>query len=397
MRNLILFCIALIPGFLRAATDFDVKLAEELRARDGLPNFFAKLDRGGDVRIAYLGGSITKAEGWRVKTLAHFKAANAKTNVIEINAAVSGTGSTYGACRLGGHVLQHKPDLVFVEFRVNGGDLKSMEGIVRQIWTNDPTTDICFVYTISERMVSALSSGRNVAFGSIMEGVANHYGIPTIDFGLEVTRQVKDRSLVFKGKKEEGKRIFAEDGTHPGEIGHDIYRDVIVRSFAAMKKVGTAGAHRLPAPLDAGSWNKAKLVPIKAASLGGNWSPVDVAKDPIIARGQDRSSSMFPAAVKTSAQGATLTIRFKGTTAGFIDLPGPEETRVSAFIDGKGPVVISRKETYRAEQRMGRFFFLPEMKPGEHTVRFEITKLPENMTYYVGPLLVVGDILPSAK
>ena len=397
MRNLILFCIALVPGFPVAASDFDVKTAEELRAREGVPNFFAKLNRGGDVRIAYLGGSITKAEGWRVKTLAHFRSANTKANIIEINAAVSGTGSTYGACRLQDHVLRHKPDLVFVEFRVNGGDLKSMEGIVRQIRAHDPTTDICFVYTISEHMVKSLSSGKNVAFGSTMEAVANHYGIPSIDFGPEVTRQVKDGSLVFKGRNGEGKRIFAEDGTHPGEEGHNIYRDVIVRSFAAMKTVGNAGAHHLPAPLDAASWTKAKQVPHDVASFSGHWLPVDLATDPIIARGKDRSMTMFPAAVKTSSEGAAVTIRFNGTTAGFIDLPGPEETKITAFIDGKEPIVVSRKETHHAEQRMGRFFFLPDMEPGDHTVRFEVTKLPDNMSYHVGPLLIVGDILPLAK
>lgn len=397
MRKLILYCIALIPGFVAAASDYDVKTAEELRAREGLPNFFAKMARAGDVRIAYLGGSITKAEGWRVKTLAHFTSANPKANIIEINAAVSGTGSTYGACRLRDHVLRHNPDLVFVEFRVNGGDLKSMEGIVRQIRANDPMTEICFVYTISEHMVKSLSSGKNVDFGSTMETVANHYGIPSIDFGLEVTRQVKNGSLVFKGKKEEGKRIFAEDGTHPGEEGHNIYRDVVVRSFAAMKNVGKTGAHRLPAPLDARSWGKAKQVPLKNASLSGPWLAVDPATDPIIARGKDRSLTMFPAAVKTTTEGAAVTIRFNGTTAGFIDLPGPEETMITAFIDGKEPIVVSRKETHYAEQRMGRFFFLPDMEPGMHTVRFEITKLPDNMSYYVGPLLIVGEILPLAK
>ena len=47
----------------------DPKTAAELRVRDGLPNVFAKLTAGGPVRIAYLGGSITAANGWRPKSL----------------------------------------------------------------------------------------------------------------------------------------------------------------------------------------------------------------------------------------------------------------------------------------------------------------------------------------
>jgi len=397
MMKSILLGMTLIPGLL-GARDFDVKTAEELRVRDGLPNFFAKLERGGDVRIAYLGGSITKAEGWRVKTLAHFRSAHTNANIVEINAAISGTGSTYGACRLQDHVIQHKPDLVFVEFRVNNGDLKSMEGIVRQLWMSNPETDICFVYTINESMVAALSDGKNVSFGSTMEAVANRYGIPTIDFGLEVVRQVKDGTLIFKGDKEPaGQRIFAEDGTHPGDEGHDIYRDVVVRSFDAMRGKGTAGPHSLPEPIDAGSWTRARQVPLDTAVFSGEWFPVDIASDPVIARGGVRSLKMFPAAVKTSTKGAALTIRFNGTTAGFIDIPGTEETTLAAVIDGRAPVEILRKETRNAEQKMGRFFFIPEQAPGEHTVRFEIKRLPDNLSYYVGPLLVVGDILPVDK
>ena len=45
------------------------RIAEELRSRDGLPNFFYKIEAKQLVRVAYLGGSITAAEGWRVKSL----------------------------------------------------------------------------------------------------------------------------------------------------------------------------------------------------------------------------------------------------------------------------------------------------------------------------------------
>ncbi|OGV84440.1 MAG: hypothetical protein A3K19_32615 [Lentisphaerae bacterium RIFOXYB12_FULL_65_16] len=104
-----------------APYNHDVNVAEEFRPRDGLPNFFAKLQAGGPVRVAYLGGSITAAHGWRPKTLAWFKAQYPAAAISEINAAISGTGSDYGACRLRGDVLAQSPDLVFLECRVNGG------------------------------------------------------------------------------------------------------------------------------------------------------------------------------------------------------------------------------------------------------------------------------------
>jgi len=43
-------------------------LAVELNTRDGLPNFFAKISRAEEVRVAFLGGSIT-AGLWRERTM----------------------------------------------------------------------------------------------------------------------------------------------------------------------------------------------------------------------------------------------------------------------------------------------------------------------------------------
>jgi hypothetical protein len=113
--------------------------AVELRARDGLPNFFAKMRAGGKLTVAYFGGSITAANGWRPQTTAWLQQHYPKAKVTEVNAAIGGTGSDLGVFRLGHDVLEHRPDLVFVEFAVNDGGASPeqiyccMEGIVRQI------------------------------------------------------------------------------------------------------------------------------------------------------------------------------------------------------------------------------------------------------------------------
>jgi hypothetical protein len=80
--------------------------AVECRPRDALPNVLEKLRAGGEVRIAYFGGSITAQEGWRVKTLKWFQEQFPKAKVSEINAAIGGTGSDLGAFRFRQDVLE---------------------------------------------------------------------------------------------------------------------------------------------------------------------------------------------------------------------------------------------------------------------------------------------------
>ena len=375
----------------------DPLVAEELRVRDGLPNLFAKLKAGGPVRIAYLGGSITAAEGWRVKTTAWFKAQYPGAEILEIHAAISGTGSDYGACRIAGDVLAQKPDLVFMEHRVNGGggfEAKSVEGIVRRIRQADSRTDICLIYTISEPMLKDLQAGKPPRFGSIMETVANAYGIPSIDLGVEIARREKAKTLIFKAKGwQNGNLVFSEDGTHPIEAGHAIYRDTVVRSMFRMMPDDQARAHTLPPPLEPRCWENATTAPIRKAALSAGWKPVDPATDPIYRGNSGRTHQMLRGAVKSDRAGETITVKWNGTTLGLSDIPQGDGMELEVTIDQQPPITLKRPQTDK-RQPYSRFSYLPEQAPGEHSAVIRIKSLPERTSYYAGQLLVVGEVLP---
>ena len=385
--------LALASAIAADPFNHDSNLAEEFRSRGGLPNFFAKLQAGGPVRIAYLGGSITAAAGWRPKTLEWFRAQLPKAEIIEINAAISGTGSDYGACRLSGDVLAHNPDLVFLECRVNGGggfEKQSVEGIVRQIWKHNVSTDICFVYTIGQWMLKELQAGNNTPFGSVMETIANAYAIPTIDLGVEVAKREKDGSLVFKSDNPvEGKLVFSKDGVHPGDEGHDLYRDIIARSMLKMKSNGPAKAHVLPAPLVATNWETATLIPITNAVLSAGWTTVDVFKDPVYIDDRGRTDAMMRGAVKCNRVGETISLKWNGTTVGLSDIPYGEARVIEAVVDGGAPVTMKRVPT-KEPRKHSRFCYLPEQTPGVHTVTFTTKTIPEGTWFYAGQILIVG-------
>ena len=378
------------------AYDFNATAAEELRVRDGLPNFIAKLEAGGPVRIAYLGGSITAANGWRPKTLAWFKEHFSKAEVIEINAAISGTGSDYGACRIAGDVLAQHPDLVFMEHRVNGGggfEAKSVEGVVRQIWKNNPRTDICLIYTINQPMLKDLQAGKSPWFGAIMEKIANVYGLPSIDLGVEIARREQVGSLIFKAAAPaSGKLVFSADGTHPGDAGHDVYRDVIARSLLTMKLAGQRGDHRLPAPMESRCWESAGLLAITNARLSAGWTVVNPEKDAVYRDDFGRTHAMLRGGVKCDQAGETVTVKWSGTTIGFSDIPQGGEMVVEVAIDSQPPVVIKRPQT-EPRRKFARFFYLPEQAPGDHTAVLRVKSLPAGMSYFAGQVLVVGKVM----
>lgn len=376
----------------------DPTLAEELRERDGLPNLVAKLAAGGPVRIAYLGGSITAANGWRPKTFAWLKSRFPKAELVEINAAISGTGSDYGACRIASDVLAQHPDVVFMEHRVNGGDrfeAQSVEGIVRQIWKADPHTDVCLVYTLSSYMLKDLQAGKQTSFGTVMERVANVYGIPSIDLGVEIARREKAGDLVFKSDVPvDGKLVFSKDGTHPSDAGYDVYREVIARSLLAMTNAAGARVHVLPSPLSANAWETATLLPVARVALSAGWQKVEAKTDPIYREDLGRTDAMLRGAVKCTQTGETVTVRWDGTTLGFSDIPQGDGIEVEVTLDGaQPPIAIKRPQTDHSVH-YARFFYLPEQPHGVHTAVLRVTRLPEGTAFYCGQVLVVGTPLP---
>jgi len=380
--------------------DHDPNIIEELRIRDGLPNVFKKLESNQPVTVLYLGGSITHAEGWRPKTFAWLESQNPDAQLTQVDAAVPGTGADFAACRYVQDVLPHKPDLVFVEYRVNCGggvEARAIDGIIRQLWEANPETDICFVYTIGKWMIEEMEEGgKQHFFGKIMEETANYYGIPSIDLAPEVLKRKRAGTLIFQAPEPfEGKLHFSKDGVHPGDAGHELYKELIARSLTAMKGVGAPGPHSLPPPLEKQHLRDATFIPISAAETRGSWSPVDSATDAVYGGGYlYRTSKMLSDAIKCSEEGASFTVNWTGTRLTLTHIPQGKGMEILVATDG------SSSKRYALEQRKegrisARFTSLPELPQGNHTTTVTISKLPEGAAYYAGQFMLVRDPIES--
>lgn len=421
MKAILLICCLAVGLALSAA---ETQLAE-CAPRAGLPNFFAKLDRGDTVRVGYLGGSITAQEGWRPKTLKWFQQQYPRATISEINAAIGGTGSDLGVFRLRHDMLEFQPDLLFVEFAVNDSGAapaqihRCMEGIIRQTWRDNPATDICFVYTLEGQMLDVLKEDKLPRSYAGMEQLAGHYGIPSINMGMAVARLEKAGKLVFKGKKpvnEEEKAalgdkiLFSEDGVHPfPDTGHQVYLESIVRGMALIKPAGKPAPHKLGEPFVADNWEQAKLLQLSRAKLSAGWTKLDPATNKLAKAFGQRLLEMW----KANQPGETIQFKFRGTSASIYDLVGPDCGQVIVTLDDQPPAVRPRFDAFCTYHRLASLTIGANLTNTVHTVKLEIhpdqpdkakilSQRNEKMdrpdrfndrAWYAGALMLVGDLV----
>lgn len=353
--------------------------AKLLKPRQGIGNALEKLKSEAEVRVAYLGGSITAANGWRVKTTKWLQSAFPQAKIHEIHAAIGGTGSDLGAFRLAHDVLQHHPDLVFIEFAVNDGGRQpeaiwdSMDGIVRQIWKSNPQTDICFVYTFRVNYEKELRNEDNPRAASAMELLADYYGIPSINVALKIAKLEQQGKLKFTSETPvaEGIVLFSRDGVHPLDAGHDIYTEVIADAIRQMETTAQPVDHsfKLKQPFVTGHWSDAKMIPLESSMLSGNWKVLP-AENVLQKRFGGRMGQIWEA----DDPGSKLTFRFRGSQAALYDLLGPDGGQVQITVDGKPHAKLTpRFDSYCTYHRIATLNLAAGLDPQQiHTVTVEI-------------------------
>lgn len=409
-----------------APVDKDVVPALE-RFRDGIPHFLSKVANGEPVKIAYFGGSITAADGWRVQTLEKFNESYGPSVFSEINAAIGGTGSDLGVYRVGFDVLKHDPDLVFIEFCVNDGGAsaeaiwRQLEGIVRQIWRHDLSTDIVFVYTFRVGHENSYLANKTAHSVAATEQLADFYGIPSLDFNIPVVELEQAGKLVYVSENPvEGKIQFSTDGVHPLKAGHEIYTKVVMDAFEKMKSENASTpylapeerAKKLDSVFVADNYEAAKLVAIDESQLSGSWTTIP--DDSPLSWMKSRLGDTI---YTSDEPGAKLTVRFKGSQLGVYDVLGPNGGQVKITVDG----VTSERKTPRFDSyctywRLATLnvaggldpnvehlavIELDEEEPSRQPVAFRFddpeTELAKPQYHgrnvWYGPIMIIGDVL----
>ena len=178
----------------------------------------------GNLKIVYLGGSITEGAGasdksrrWSTQVTAYLNSLPLGNTVFtEINQGIGGTESTYGLLRLNRDVCAYEPDIVFIDFSINdegiSEELSSVmyEGIIRKLISHPKVPYVVCIGAVANRNKRTRACTH--------KKIAAHYGIQYID--------VKAAMNEAYGKGEPGVNtardaLFRPDNTHPVEEGYD--------------------------------------------------------------------------------------------------------------------------------------------------------------------------------
>lgn len=340
-----------------AKADCDENNLFEFRERDGLPNVSRKILQEDSVYIAYLGGSITAQNGWRVQSMNYLKKRFPKTPFIEINASLGGTGSQLGVLRMDEDVLKYNTDLVFIEFAVNDYGIseetvyQTMEGIVRKLWRSNPFCDICFIYTTTEALINKFGIDTLHKTVIAMEKVADFYKIPSVYLPYEVVSLLKQGKLVMsppKGKmlrvsgnelnrnsslptEDDGKIYFSPDGVHPFlNTGHVLYTNILKKALNKMlHEEYKNDKHNIKFCLSNKNYENARKIAISKMQPAVAW--MKLPETSLLYKNyKERFDELWDGSV-----GATLDFTFKGRGIVAYDVLSPEGCRLEITVDGK--------------------------------------------------------------
>ncbi len=350
----------------------------EFQARDGLPNFFNKVQNNEVINVGFFGGSITENEGWRPKTVAWLREYYHLGMLNDFDASIGGTNSKFGVFRLDRDLLSKADfDLIFVEFVVNDGwggssDVqKSMEGMVRKIWKQNPYTDICFVYTVSGSFFDDYEEGLMNLSASKHDAIADHYSIPAIFWGTEVTKLLKTDSVVYNDRianhrtsqNSEGQYVFAIDNVHPTDYGHGVYASVLARSFKTINHNTQPKAHIIQPKLVPDNYEFSKMLsPILPNNHGFN--QIDMAGEVPYLDHFINEETFYLVSEQSSS---SYTFSFIGDQVGVNTIFGPTGGYFIIEVDGipRDFITFDGFSTYYRKQAY--FYQLPTY--GEHFVK----------------------------
>ncbi len=345
--------------------------------RDGLTNSYLKFEKGGNARVAFLGGSITYNWGWRNMVMDYLTNRFPQTKFEFIAAGIPSTGSTAGAFRLHQDILSKgKIDLLFEEAAVNDRAIgksnvqiaKAMEGIVRNALTSNPQMDVILMYFVDPQKMKEYNAGKTPEVIQIHDEIAQHYAIPSINLALEVTERINAGEFTWEAD-------FIN--LHPSPFGQKVYFKAIRTLFEnAWDKVDTtelkSKMKMLPNLSKQGAYDNGKLISIHDANVKKGWS-IDPMWSPVNKTDRTRGGFVNVPLLVSETPGAKLILKFEGNAVGINNVSGKDAGLIRYRIDKQPYREMDLFTKHSDYVHLPRYFVLAKnLKKGKHTLEIEL-------------------------
>jgi lysophospholipase L1-like esterase len=313
-----------------------------------LANVIKKAQRGEDITIVGVGGSVTQGGGIsdtnrygeHVSLWLNSKFPNIKVNYV--NAGIGSTTSLVGIHRLDTDVLAHNPDLVLVDFTVNDGTSDeryklSYETIIRKLLKNN----IAVVSLVFGSTGDPLNPKRaENAMKSHLPSMI-HYNVPVIDYYGALWRYI-DNGIVSWNDD------LTRDGLHPSDTGHvmiasavEYYINGILENVESIDTI----VPKLPENYLFGS-NVYETATFLASTTENNYTKIEPTESINFTAGKVHGAKLGKGWICESAEGGSITFELKNVTSVSIFLQNKCDDTSTPDINeanGKGDIIINGK------------------------------------------------------
>lgn len=338
--------VAILGAALGAWTG-TAEAAEFYQVRGGIPNsqHYFRADIVGNQYLFFIGDSVLAGAGLKDPGLRYsaqmvrgFKKHFPEAAVIETRHTQPG-GSWFGLfrCSRGQAVFGEvicSGHLAILDFAAGDRGVPidevktSLEGLVRQVVLYRATHSQILVYTLTPEMLEAYRAGQTPEYIRVSEQIADHYGIPSLNLARYAADKILAGEISFEG--------FSADGINPTDAGARIYAEAVaefVDALMAAQPIPDRPQRRtLPPPLFPETNDQGRIVAYEdpVVERSAQWKP-----------GQASSIGPFRHLLVCDEVGATLTLKFRGSEIGLLDVVDRDSADYEVSIDGAAPARLA--------------------------------------------------------
>lgn len=325
---------------LATCTVWAAPAADFYQVRGGIPNsqYFFKNDKVGNQYLFFIGDTVLAGTGLKEANLRYsaqmvqgFKKYFPQAGMNETRHMQPG-GSWFGLYRVSrgqpvfGEVIA-SGHLAILDFAADDRNVPleqaklSLEGLVRQVTLYRPTHSRILVYTLTPEMLQDYKAGKTPEYIKLSEQIAEHYGIPSLNLAQYAAQKINAGEIAFEK--------FSADGINPTDAGAKIYAEAVAKFVDALMTAypvpDKPQNYTLPAPLFPETDDNGRIVAYEDQQVkrSGNWKP-----------GQASPIGPFRHVLVTAEAGASLTLKFKGSEIGIVDVVDKDSADYEYAVDG---------------------------------------------------------------